>query len=125
MGNKLSAEQWEFYLQVRDALFENKIQFSKNLLKNFVHWIFKEFPHTTLDEVRFPSFWEKIQRRMTFLQSRGEGSVERFFVLLILIQSTVKKPKKKSKVKTPVAPSLLPVPHLPHSPKPAKRGRDC
>lgn len=116
-------EQREFYVQVRDTLIEHKLKFSKALLKKFVQWIFVEFPNTSLDEARSLPFWEKIKGRMIFLQGCGDTSVEHFFTLLTLTHSVAKRPKKKAKVNTPVTPSPLPVPRLPHFPKPLQKSR--
>lgn len=105
-----------FYVQVCDTLIEHKLKFSKAILKMFVQWIFIEFPNTSPDEARFLPFWEKIKGRMIFLQGCGDTSVEHFFAVLTLTLSIAKRPKKKVKVNTPVTPSPLSVPRLPHFP---------
>lgn len=61
MGNKLShpsltPSEREFYIQVKHSLVEGKFKFSTGLLKRFVHWVFKQFPSSSLSSISLDAF---------------------------------------------------------------------
>uniref|UniRef100_A0A8D2QGY0 Retroviral nucleocapsid Gag protein p24 C-terminal domain-containing protein n=1 Tax=Zonotrichia albicollis TaxID=44394 RepID=A0A8D2QGY0_ZONAL len=120
MGSKLSIVQRGVYYDIVSILIKSNVKFSKGKLKQFIRWLFLQFPNISPEEIHNIQFWDKVGNELITLGQSGKLSSAKLVFWSLQIRTALLKQKemeKKPNVK-PCA-SALPVPPSPSkTPKP-------
>ncbi|XP_074392300.1 uncharacterized protein LOC141728298 [Zonotrichia albicollis] len=120
MGSKLSIVQRGVYYDIVSILIKSNVKFSKRKLKQFIRWLFLQFPNISPEEIHNIQFWDKVGNELITLGQSGKLPSAKFVFWSLQIRTALLKQKemeKKPNVK-PCA-SALPVPPSPSkTPKP-------
>lgn len=108
MGAKFTMEQQEVYLKVYDTFVKYGVRFSKGGLKVFFHWIFKYFTGVTHESVLLVEFWDKVGKKLYFLQTEGDFWFGKLYLIFHSIYEVIECLGESSRYVKNSVPQLLP-----------------